>query len=290
MDDNGVDENPPPLIERPAAEYASSWQRNMNEKNKENLTSNPSKRSVFDAQPEAQAVDWDDSQPSQEEVSKPSRKRQHAEVDDEDEAFEQDQRPGPSRKRNTSTAKNAQSSGHHPNPSKRMRAGQAERGNSEERGSTARRQDRPSSAQQSKTRTPTVNNTARQSSSRREQIRMEDESDDDDPARSRRIASNTARPSGRRTAAINDDPVPGYSASQVAVMAREETARSKVKQVASNKRRIPWSEADSELLVHRIEEYGCAWAMIHKLGNWEHERDQVALKDRARNMKVTFLK
>lgn len=56
--------------------------------------------------------------------------------------------------------------------------------------------------------------------------------------------------------------------------------------------RRPWSRHDEELLIRYIGEYGCSWSYIAKLPSWELMRDnmQVDLKDKARNLKVAFLK
>ncbi|PQE24293.1 myb dna-binding domain protein [Rutstroemia sp. NJR-2017a BVV2] len=54
--------------------------------------------------------------------------------------------------------------------------------------------------------------------------------------------------------------------------------------------RTPWSEDDNDQLISLIEQFGCSWALIEQQGNFEREVNQVALKDRARNMKVTFVK
>jgi len=58
--------------------------------------------------------------------------------------------------------------------------------------------------------------------------------------------------------------------------------------------RTKWSPAEDDRLISLIEEVGCSWARIKKLdadsGNILELRDQVALKDKARNMKYDFLK
>jgi len=59
------------------------------------------------------------------------------------------------------------------------------------------------------------------------------------------------------------------------------------------KPREAWSEEATNALIEYIEEYGCVWAKIKEMDkasdNLFEERDQVALKDRARNMKFTFM-
>ncbi|PVH69757.1 hypothetical protein DL98DRAFT_522014 [Cadophora sp. DSE1049] len=81
---------------------------------------------------------------------------------------------------------------------------------------------------------------------------------------------------------------PPPTASEISTAARYATAKAKGVQVPKGRR--PWSDRDSNLLIRRIEKYGCAWATIYQLGKWDVQRDQVALKDRARNMKVNMLK
>ena len=58
--------------------------------------------------------------------------------------------------------------------------------------------------------------------------------------------------------------------------------------------RRPWSAEEIERLIELIEENGISWAKIKAIDN-QHggvmtRRDQVALKDKARNMKVDYLK
>ena len=58
--------------------------------------------------------------------------------------------------------------------------------------------------------------------------------------------------------------------------------------------RRPWSDRETEQLLTLIEEYGTSYSMLHRRdqerGNILQERDQIALKDKARNMKVDYLK
>ncbi|KAL8807421.1 MAG: hypothetical protein Q9182_000760 [Xanthomendoza sp. 2 TL-2023] len=60
--------------------------------------------------------------------------------------------------------------------------------------------------------------------------------------------------------------------------------------------RTPWSEEETSRLQELIEEYGISWKLLKEL-DAEHargaelkDRDQVALKDKARNMKMDYLK
>ena len=60
--------------------------------------------------------------------------------------------------------------------------------------------------------------------------------------------------------------------------------------------RVPWSEEESGRLMDLIQDYGCGWSQLkdadrkHPHGPLLANRDQVALKDKANNMKVDFLK
>ncbi|KAK0111412.1 hypothetical protein ONS95_001773 [Cadophora gregata] len=99
----------------------------------------------------------------------------------------------------------------------------------------------------------------------------------------------------RRRSQVSDDSdtessgeTPPPTASEISIAARYATAKAKGVQVPKGRR--AWSDRDSNLLSRRIEKYGCAWSTIHHLGKWDVQRDQVALKDRARNMKVNMLK
>ncbi|KAI0999134.1 hypothetical protein K3495_g9061 [Podosphaera aphanis] len=56
------------------------------------------------------------------------------------------------------------------------------------------------------------------------------------------------------------------------------------------KSRTTWSENDTISLIEGIEKFGCSWSNILTFTKWETERNQVALKDKARNLKVNLLK
>ncbi len=55
-----------------------------------------------------------------------------------------------------------------------------------------------------------------------------------------------------------------------------------------------WTEEETERLLELIEEHGTSWALLKSedsvAGNVLESRDQVALKDKARNMKLDYLK
>jgi hypothetical protein len=58
--------------------------------------------------------------------------------------------------------------------------------------------------------------------------------------------------------------------------------------------RVPWSEEEIDRLIELIEEHGTSWSRLKKIdeksGHILANRDQVALKDKARNMKFDFMK
>ncbi|POS82678.1 hypothetical protein EPUL_005476, partial [Erysiphe pulchra] len=78
--------------------------------------------------------------------------------------------------------------------------------------------------------------------------------------------------------------------SQISTVARQMTAQSRMAS-SGVQIRIPWSHNDEKLLLSGIEKYGCSWSSLSNIiKGWDKKRDQVALKDKARNMKVSFLK
>lgn len=86
----------------------------------------------------------------------------------------------------------------------------------------------------------------------------------------------------------SDDEPP--NSTQVGLAAMTATHRAKRPNRQTQTRSL-WSQNDSDQLVDLIENYGCSWAEIQKIAEFERgEVGQVALKDRARNLKVNFLK
>ncbi len=100
-----------------------------------------------------------------------------------------------------------------------------------------------------------------------------------------------ARRAGREVELEEDDDesVPRPSATQIANTARMEAAFAR-RMTAVTQTRKKWSEADSTQLIDLIGKLGCSWSLIQKVGNFEVERGQVALKDRARTLKVQYEK
>lgn len=70
--------------------------------------------------------------------------------------------------------------------------------------------------------------------------------------------------------------------------AKYATARSKA--ARGPQKRIAWSEADTQHLIRGIQTYATKWTKIMEGGGFDVKRDRVALKDRARNVKISFLK
>ena len=72
--------------------------------------------------------------------------------------------------------------------------------------------------------------------------------------------------------------------------ARKVTNMRRVVQNAPRGRR-PWSADETELLIRLIGRKGCHWSQILLEGShgFSDVRDQVSLKDKARNIKVDFL-
>lgn len=85
-------------------------------------------------------------------------------------------------------------------------------------------------------------------------------------------------------------PSPPISATVKAV------ARANVQNATLSKRepqtRKKWSDNDEAELIRLIGEHGCSWSKIAELGEWEIVRKTfpVQLKDKARNIKVSYLK
>jgi hypothetical protein len=149
----------------------------------------------------------------------------------------------------------------------------------------------------------------------------EEEDDDDDVAASSKLRREEAnRNQHRRSSSIpptqrlplherhngppsSSAPVRGSSAippigTQVSLInqeARQNTAKRLVKR-RQPQQRSRWTEVEVERLVELIEDYGVSWAYLltmdgeHPQGAVLQQRDQTSLKDKARNMKIDFLK
>lgn len=63
-------------------------------------------------------------------------------------------------------------------------------------------------------------------------------------------------------------------------------------QIKGPQKRVAWTNEETEALINLIEEHGISWAFLKQQDGLDklERRDQVALKDKARNMKFDFLK
>ncbi|KAL2065638.1 hypothetical protein VTL71DRAFT_3308 [Oculimacula yallundae] len=238
---------------RPISEYAAAWNENSKEKNKENhkpTVKAAAKPRLIDRQPNAQKVVWDE---SQDDTVEPSpTKRTRAETEETDESEDQ----------------GFQEDQRPVDPNRRAIAPPGPRFSPSE----------ASPPPPKKRRRSQIEVSPRVESSRAATQRSSERSE---PERARRQQVEESDSDSEV-----DHPAP--TASEIGNVARIAVAKAKGVQVP--KGRTPWSERDSRILRRGIERHGCAWATIFNLGNWDHTRDQVALKDRARNMKVNMLK
>ncbi|CCU77709.1 MYB DNA-binding domain protein [Blumeria hordei DH14] len=87
-----------------------------------------------------------------------------------------------------------------------------------------------------------------------------------------------------------EDEIESPKATPINTVARGTTARPRTTS-SGVQIRTPWSYDDEQLLREGIETYGCRWSYLSTiLEGWDRRRDQVALKDKARNMKVSYVK
>lgn len=239
---------------RPTGEYVASWTENLREGNKENLGNRP--------------------------VAQPALKRRLIDRQDNAERVEwnsqdsMDGQPAPKRARSEpeENEEESEDQGFEQDarqvPARKTAAPPADRHASSQAAPTAQR--RPPASRRSVSPQRERSNAA----ARRAQPRPASR------ARPRRVIEDDED---------SDDVAPAPTATQIGemsraagVLARQATRRVQV--------RVPWSEADEATLVAGIEEHGCSWSFIHEKFHWEHRRDQVALKDKARNLKVLYLR
>ena len=251
------EENDEPVIHS-TADYLHTWNAHSRDANKENrpLPEQEQRKDgkrFLDRQANARKVQWgsQDSQESQESTAGPS-KRKHAPAESDDDSQDE----------------GFQADQRNPNLNRRVAP------------PAGRRISPPP---------------FRQPSPKRVRVQEEDEAAVAARMRRQRDEANL-QASARREASeeeFDDDEEeeeqPRPSAMEVSTLAKRETALAKQRTVRTQKR-TAWSLEDTELLQDRIEELGCSWSAIHQAGGFETERDQVSLKDKARNMKVAFLK
>ena len=253
--DGGFEEQP-----RSAEEYAQVWVGYSNERNKENRPA--PKRRLVDRQPGARQMQWEDSQDSTPGPSTNKRKYQES-VGEENE----DERREEEEEEELSEDEGFQEDHRVPDPARRAAAPIARR--------QSPGQDAPSPPKRREIERP-GNNTDRDVARRRQQR-----------------AKSVARANTRREV-VNDDeddetyPPPTFP--QASLAAKLNVAQSRSRMEREPQKRVPWSDADSQRLIDGIEQFGCSWSVIAKNTDFDHPRDQIALKDKARNMKVTFLK
>jgi len=245
---------------RSTQEYVGAWNAWSNEKNKENrpLEDNPKpqKRRLIDRHENAERLHFDDSSQEAANQRELSRKRNHAEreatEESEDEGFEQDRRePDPARKIVAPALS-----------PKRRRVDSTPPDVDDDREAQRRSQEQL----QADARADQKRRAAAAIRDRQRQAELEDDDEEDD-----------------------DDLDRGIHYSQVASTARVNAQKATMPNRQPQKR-TKWSLADEQHLIDLIEQHGCSWSVIQKVGDFEMDRDQVALKDKARNMKVTFLK
>jgi hypothetical protein len=274
----------------PVFDLAIEWQGLQNEKNKENLpVPKPAKkRRLNESQPGAKSMGWESQQTDPEPSSK-RRRYQRPTIDEEEESvnndFEMDTRElDPQRRKDPPPERHKPVEV--PGPSNRNRTPQDSSRNRQGGGATQRRPERARSAQPANVRGAARNNSAKRG-------RPEADSDEEEDEDEEQAVPRPTQPRRRQRTleADSDDEHLNPTASQVIALSKVVTARQKaVKVKGPPKKRNKWSEADTELLVELIGEYSSAWSTIEKSGDWDIERGQVALKDKARNLKVNWLR
>lgn len=102
-------------------------------------------------------------------------------------------------------------------------------------------------------------------------------------------AAEDAVKSERRAADIAANLAAQPPFSQISEQARTTKARLAPREPQIRK---PWDDHDCALLVQAISEHGSGWSAIEKAyaGAWHRDRcNQIDMKDKARNMKVSYL-
>lgn len=256
---------------RSAEEYAQVWTSYSNERNKENRPA--PKRRLVDSQPGAREMRWVDSQETEVGPSTSKRKYQEPAEEENEEGGgeeveqEEEQREEAAEEEDVSEDEGFQQDHRVADPARRLAAPKAQR--------------------QFPLR-DALSPPKRQEHSRNDS--------DLEPARRRQQrAESGTRPSARREVVDEEedeeeDAYPPPTFPQASVVARVNVARAQSRMSREPQKRIPWSEEDSIRLMDAIEQFGCSWSLIAKNVDFDHPRDQVALKDKARNMKVTYLK
>jgi Myb-like DNA-binding domain len=262
--DDGYEEQP-----RSAEEYAQVWAGYSNERNKENRPA--PKRRLLDRQPGARQMRWEDSQDDEAGPSTNKRKYQEPveQANEEEEEEAEEERREEEEEDEISEDEGFQQDHRVPDPARRLAAPAARR--------QSPVQDAPSSPKRQQIERPRGNSD--REAARRRQQRPESAA----RASVRREVDNENEDEDEE-----DYPPPTFP--QASLVARVNDAHARSRMNREPQRRVAWSEADSDRLIDGIEQFGCSWSLIAKNVNFDHPRDQVALKDKARNMKVTYLK
>lgn len=231
-----------------------------------------------DRQPNAERVTW--SQGGDEEEFSPQttrRKRSHRatsedDIDDDDGAFETDPRPVDLSQREQAAVPVSQAR----SPLQRTQAS-PKRLRTDHRDEVE--EDRIATAQR-----------------RREERRREEKQAGQERIQETQVAATqdegagqAPRPSEAHVENDDDDDAPTSSYAFI-----KETARAAIMKYRTPRgpqQRTRWTEYETDLLINLIDKYGCSWSRILEKGkgHFAEPRDQVALKDKARNVKVELL-
>ncbi|KAI0020610.1 hypothetical protein F4780DRAFT_355596 [Xylariomycetidae sp. FL0641] len=90
-----------------------------------------------------------------------------------------------------------------------------------------------------------------------------------------------------RSSPGDDEPLQDEDRRALSQRARENRLRNGAKRPP--KRRVRWTAAEEQRLLDLIQTVGCRWSELEKAGGFENSRDQQAIRDKARNMKVEYL-
>jgi hypothetical protein len=265
---------------RSTQEYVASWEKHNLDKNKENRPlpaghqSNPGKRSLLDRQKDTDRSGYDLEYISP--SSSHKRPRRERSEESQDSGFQEDNRhPDPERRSAAPVARLRSPIESPPSPPEMVRRQPSDEGVSR-------------LVRQNRRRVEAALPVSARRAADGEYREVTGEEEDH--------ASQIRAPTFRE---VNAREVTGEEedhASQIrAPTFREVNAHAKyavariTQKSRTTQKRIPWSEADTDKFIKLIGEHGCSWADLHRRGEFGH-RDQVALKDKARNLKVAFLK
>ena len=274
-----------PALSQQGRIVLATLEKQAAQSNKENIdTSRKGKYAFLDKQPGAERIDFDSEDEAPANSRKSPSKRKAQEIDDDDDEgddFEVDTRTTKgaprrrieedSRRPNTATHR-YQSRG---SPSKRARIEDDEEIDEED--------DEDNLAASSQLRREEASrNRHRSSSSLPPSRRLPlHERHNDPPSSSAPGPENAAAPPlGTQVSVVNQE-------------ARENTAKRRIKKPTQQRSR--WTDEEVERLVELIEDHGVSWVNLLRMDGARdppllQHRDQGSLKDKARNMKMDFLK